>query len=133
MPDIIDKLALVAIRDRRILCARTRGRTAWYLPGGKRKPGETDHQALARETHEELGVELLLPTLMSYQVFEAQAHGQPEGTMVRLTCYTGRYKGTPEPHGEVEELRWLRHSDKHLTTAASKELFDDLLLHHLID
>jgi 8-oxo-dGTP diphosphatase len=52
------------IRDKagRILLARrTEGRDLaglWEFPGGKREPGETSEGALARELHEELGIDI---------------------------------------------------------------------------
>jgi 8-oxo-dGTP diphosphatase len=50
--------ALVLVRDRRLLMVTARGRDVLYLPGGKREAGETGEDALARETREEVGLEL---------------------------------------------------------------------------
>ena len=48
------------VRGRVLLARRTEGRDLaglWEFPGGKCEPGETPEQALARELHEELGIE----------------------------------------------------------------------------
>eukprot|EP00967_Tisochrysis_lutea_P070707 scaffold93433_cov32-Tisochrysis_lutea.AAC.1 len=107
MASFIDKLALILVRDRRQLVARTKGKTAFFTPGGKREAGETDEQALVRECKEELSIDLLTHTIQPYGVFEAQAFGKPEGTMVRMTCYTSDYAGTLTPSNEIEEIRWI--------------------------
>mmetsp|Transcript_6893 Transcript_6893/g.9005 ORF Transcript_6893/g.9005 Transcript_6893/m.9005 type:complete len:181 (-) Transcript_6893:282-824(-) len=103
----IDKLALVLVRDRKQLVARSKGKTAFFTPGGKREGTETDEEALCRECKEELTVDLIQSTIRPYGVFSAQAFGKPEGTMVRLTCYSADYQGTLCPNEEIEELRWI--------------------------
>jgi len=45
---MIDKLAYIHIVDRKILSTRSKGKTKYYIPGGKREAGETDWQALFR-------------------------------------------------------------------------------------
>lgn len=48
-------------RGRILLARRTEGRDLaglWEFPGGKREPGESPEAALARELHEELGIEV---------------------------------------------------------------------------
>ena len=87
----IDKLAFLYIKDKKILATMSKGKDTWYLPGGKREAGESDTQALIREVKEELSVDLEEPTIKFYGTFEAQAHGKPEGTIVRMTCYTAEF------------------------------------------
>ncbi len=103
----IDKLALVHVRDRRVLVARSRGRAAWYLPGGKREAGESDAAALVREIAEELAVDLDLAGLVFVGDFEAQADGKPAGTFVRLRCYRGELVGEPKASAEIEAIAWI--------------------------
>lgn len=122
----IDKLALILLRDGKILCARSRGNDAYYMPGGKREAGETDVQALAREIREELCAGLVPASLKFFGVFEAQAHGRAEGTTVRITCYTGELSGEPKPANEIEEIAWLAYADRGKTTPAGYLIFDRL-------
>jgi 8-oxo-dGTP pyrophosphatase MutT (NUDIX family) len=122
----IDKLAYIYIQAGKILCTRSRGKDTWYIPGGKREPGESDEQALVREVEEELTVKLVNQTIRSYGVFEAQAHGKPEGTLVRMTCYTADFAGTPSASNEIEEVAFLSYADKSKTSLVDHLIFDDL-------
>lgn len=105
--DLIDKLAWIYIKDRKILSSKSYGKDVWYLPGGKRIPGETDMEALTREVKEEFTIELIPETVKYLETFKAQAHGKPEGVFVQMTCYTGEYKGELIPSMEVEKMSWL--------------------------
>ncbi|SCF04592.1 NUDIX domain-containing protein [Micromonospora viridifaciens] len=122
----IDKVAWIRIEDGRVLCARSRGKDAWYLPGGKREAGETDLETLAREVAEELGVEIAPESAVPVGTFTAQAHGRAAGTVVRMTCYAADYRGTPRPASEIEELAWLGYADRHRVSPANQLVFDHL-------
>ena len=102
---VIDKLAWVHIKDKKILMTRSRGKDVWYIGGGKREVAESDEQALTREIKEEFSVDLVLNTIRPLGVFEAQAHGKAEGVMVRMTCYTGDYVGTLAPSAGAVMVR----------------------------
>lgn len=114
----IDVLAWVCVRDSRLLATRTRGNTVFYAPGGKRQAGESDWQALSREVSEELGITLNAETLALVDVVQAPAHGQPGGTLVRMTCYAAEAVGgisqisTISGRAEVAEVAWLGRSDR---------------------
>lgn len=122
----IDKLSLIDIKDRKVLMAKSFNKNKWFNPGGKREEGETDAEALIREIREELSVEIMPETIKLYGVFEAQAHGKPEGIMVRLKCYTASYTGTPSPSAEIEMVAYLDYSKKDTTSLVSQLFFDDL-------
>jgi ADP-ribose pyrophosphatase YjhB (NUDIX family) len=129
----IDKLAWIYIKDRKILSTRSKGKDTWYIPGGKRETGESDHEALIREVNEELSVNLIPETIEHVGTFEAQAHGKPEGTVVRMTCYESKFEGELKPSAEIEEIAWFTHADKERSSPVDKIIFDDLKEKNLID
>jgi 8-oxo-dGTP diphosphatase len=129
----IDKLAFIEIKDRKVLETLSYGKDTWYIPGGKREQDETDQRALIREVKEELLVDLVPESINLYGVFEGQAHGKPEGTFVRMTCYTATYKGMLTPSAEIEKIAWFDYSKKRLTSPVDQLIFDDLKKKELID
>ncbi|MEM6845456.1 MAG: NUDIX domain-containing protein [Bacteroidota bacterium] len=82
-------------------------KNTFYIPGGKREAGESNAQALTREIQEELSVVLLPDSLKLAGTFQAQAHGQPEGVEVRMTCYFADYQGELQTAAEIAEIDWF--------------------------
>lgn len=126
---VIDKIALIDIQNDKVgrrsaLSTRSKGKSVFYFPGGKRESGETDVQALIREIREELSVELQEESLTYIGTFEAQADGHESGIIVRMTCYSGKYFGTLKPASEIAEMAWLTYSDKNKISAVDKIIFD---------
>lgn len=130
---IIDKLAWIEIRNKSVLSTLSRGKDTYYIPGGKREIGESDQEALIREIKEELSVELDGNTLDFIGIFEAQAHGHDEGILVKMTCYSGSYKGTLKSDSEIESMAWLNTSDKDKISPVDILIFDYLNRKGLID
>jgi 8-oxo-dGTP diphosphatase len=129
----IDKLAFIEIQNRRVLETCSFGKDKWYIPGGKREGNESDEEALIREVKEELLADLVPETITHYGTFEAQAHGKPEGTVVRMTCYTAKYNGELSPSTEVEKLDWFDYSRRNDVSPVDQLIFDDLKAKNLID
>ncbi len=123
---IIEAVCWVYLEQGRVLCTRSEGKTHYYIPGGKREPGESETQALIREIREELGVDLDAGTITPLGIFEAQADGYPPGIQVRLSCYQAGHTGQLEPASETREVVWLRHGDRHLVAPADQLIFDFL-------
>lgn len=124
--DTIDKVAWVHVDGRRVLCARSQRSEAFYLPGGKREPGESDSACLQREVGEELQVTLRPETIRHVGTFTAQAHGERDGRQVRMTCYAADFDGELRASGEIAEFRWLAHADRNLCSPAGRIILDAL-------
>lgn len=120
--ELIDTVAWVLIVDGRILCARPRGKDVFYIPGGKREPGETDEQTLLREITEELTVALDPATVVPVGVYEA-ADG---GARVRMSCYRADYHGVLTASSEIAELAWFGYRDRPRVPPVDQLLFDEL-------
>jgi 8-oxo-dGTP diphosphatase len=73
----------------------------WEFPGGKIEPGETEHAALARELHEELGIEMLAahPEL-------TLRHDYPEKRVQVSLWIVDRYAGQPQGL-DGQALKWV--------------------------
>jgi 8-oxo-dGTP diphosphatase len=73
----------------------------WELPGGKLEPGESVMQALARELHEELGIQIHTAT-----PWVTYVHTYPTTTVRLAFCRVTGWDG--EPQGlEGQLLRWV--------------------------
>lgn len=123
---IIDKVALLYVKDGKILSTRSKGKDKYYLPGGKREGNETDLETLAREVKEELSVDVVEATARFYGTFEAQAHGKEEGVLVRMTCYTAEFEGKLREDSEIAEIVWLTCRDMDSVSPVDKLIFGDL-------
>ncbi|WP_410572923.1 NUDIX hydrolase [Amycolatopsis sp. cmx-4-61] len=123
---MIDKIAWLHLVDGRILSTRSRGKDVYYLPGGKREPGESDAETLAREIREELDVTIAPGSIAAAGTFEAQADGHAAGTLVRMTCYTAGYRGALKASSEIEEVAWLGYADRGRVSAVDQLIFDHL-------
>lgn len=122
----IDKIALLYWKDGKVLSTLSKGKDAYYFPGGKREGNETDIETLKREIKEELSVDLKDETIKYYGTFEAQAHGKAEGILVRMTCYTAEWDGELAPSSEIQEIKWLSYSDIDIVSPVDKLIFEDL-------
>jgi 8-oxo-dGTP diphosphatase len=123
---LIDTVAWVRIEDGRILCARPRGKDVFYVPGGKREGVESDVETLLREVEEELTVLLDPATARHVGTYEAAAPGHPDGSVVRMSCYTADYRGTLAASSEIEEIAWFSYPQRDLVPPVDQLLFDDL-------
>jgi len=73
----------------------------WEFPGGKVEPNETDQEALARELHEELGVEVEVGELLNAHQFDYKDKS------IELVGYRVSLKaGQPQAHHHAE-VRWV--------------------------
>lgn len=122
----IDKIAWLELANGQILSTRSKGKTVYYLPGGKREPGESDIDTLVREISEELAVKIAPETAKHEGTFTAQAHGHPEGVAVQLTCYSAHHEGVPTASSEIAEVRWLTYKDRPLVSPVDQLIFDHL-------
>lgn len=75
----------------------------WELPGGKVAPGESDVDALARELHEELGVEVSVGRRIGVDIALT-------ATMTLRAYRVALTAGSPHPH-DHRALRWVTVED----------------------
>ncbi|WP_237275920.1 NUDIX hydrolase [Tenacibaculum ovolyticum] len=119
----VDKIAFIETKDGQILSTRSKGKSKYYIPGGKRELGETDEETLTREILEELDVHIKQNTIKYVGTFKAQSDGAKEGILVKMTCYKAEYDGALKPKSEIEEIKWLNYKDLNIISEVDKKIF----------
>lgn len=102
---VIRVVAAVVQRNERYLITQRR-KTAvlpllWEFPGGKVEEGESDEQALAREMHERLGVEVDVGQLISFVSHPYESYS------VDLHLYECRLRSETLEARAVADFRWV--------------------------
>ncbi len=95
---IIEVAAALVFREGKLLITQRHADAhlggLWEFPGGKREPGETYEECLARELQEELGIDVQVLDLL-----ESLTHPYPEKT-VHLRFFRCRWeRHEPQPLG----------------------------------
>ena len=98
--------ALIRRPDGRTLLVRKHGTEAFMQPGGKIDPGETPAQALTRELHEEIGLQVDEARLRPLGQFSAPAANEP-GHAVHAHVFALDADGDLPAAAEIAETRWL--------------------------
>jgi 8-oxo-dGTP diphosphatase len=129
----ISVAAVALIRRRRMLMVTARNRDVLYLPGGKVDPGESPADAVARETREEVAVELVAGSVRELFTVVTQAHGEPDGRQVRMVVFSADSDGEPQPSAEVSEVHWVTTADLYRCPPAGSEVLQRLAGMGLID
>ncbi|WP_370591410.1 NUDIX hydrolase [Saccharopolyspora montiporae] len=123
----IPVVGLVHVAAGKLLLVRAVRQQAFYLPGGKIDPGETELQALHREVREELGTGVAGPAF--YGRYTTDAVGQGSGVRVALACYRGAPDAEPRAAAEIAELAWMDRAEylaQPVTAPAIVDLLADL-------
>lgn len=129
----IDKLAWLHIRGGKLLCARSKNKDLFYLPGGKREEGESDEQALVREIKEEISVDLISSSIKYAKTFIAPADSKNSETTVKLTCYFSDFQGQLCPDAEIDEIDFISYKNKSICSLGSIKVMDWLKSQQLIE
>jgi mutator protein MutT len=124
--NLIEVSAALIFRDGKLLIAQRHVDShlggLWEFPGGKREPGETFEQCLARELREELGIEVAIQGL-----FEEITHDYADRS-VYLKFFTCQLRaGEPQALG-CAAVKWVGQAEltEHDFPAADARLLDKL-------
>lgn len=100
--------ALYDAQGRVLIAQRPQGKHQagrWEFPGGKVAPGESEGQALARELHEELGIDVA-----ASRPFMRLEHSYPDRSVELSMWIVERFSGTPRSL-DGQQLRWVAPAD----------------------
>jgi len=115
-----DSAFAIILHARQILLVKARQKDNWQLPGGRLEAGETPHQALTREVHEETGLNAAPLRLTG-------TYRREDGTVARV--YEARARGRlAGARREIVAQRWvsIRKAKDMVGSSTRKRLLEGL-------
>jgi len=103
---LVSAICMVDVDGRVLLAKRPEGKPMaglWEFPGGKIQEGETPEEALVREVHEELGIDITASCLAPL-AFASHSYDDFHLLMPLFACRV--WKGELAPQ-EGQELKWV--------------------------
>jgi 8-oxo-dGTP diphosphatase len=97
--------AIIESHGKLLVCQRRKGdrfELLWEFPGGKKKPGETSREALARELIEELGVEAKI----GREVHRVQHEYAEMSEPIELIFFAATVDSTAVRNLVFEQIQW---------------------------
>jgi A/G-specific adenine glycosylase len=129
-----DVVLAVIVRAGRVLIARRRPQDPfggyWELPGGKRQPGESIHDCVAREIMEELAI-----PIRPGHAFPPIVHAYPDKT-VRLLAIVCQIEGDADPRPlAADRLEWATAAElrEYRFPPANVPLIENIVAHLAAD
>lgn len=107
---LVAACALIDVDGRVLIAQRPPGKEMaglWEFPGGKVEPTERPEDALIRELHEELGIEVKEDCLAP---FTFASHTYPEFHLLMPLYVCRKWKGRPSLREHLA-LKWVRPKD----------------------
>lgn len=97
----------------------------YEFPGGKIEPQETPEQAIVRELHEELGIEVVEGDLRPLNFF---SYPYPDFHLVMFTYVIDTWQGEIHPKEDQGHFTWIdvEDFDKYPTPPADDAIIDQL-------
>lgn len=103
----IHKAAGIILKERKLLVARSKGKTIFVAPGGLIEDGETSQQALVRELYEEYRITVAEEDLEVFGTFQAQAAGAEDKRLQMDVFRVKKWVGEISPDREIAAIFWL--------------------------
>lgn len=97
----------------------------WYTPGGRLQPGESLHDCIRREVHEETGLQVSTGDLVHvFEYWEAKHHRHKVECYFHATLESGQLDhGWADLDGPVEHMRFFSPQDMQ----AEKHIYPNFL------
>ena len=121
--DVIDQIAWIYTKDRKLLCLRNEG-SAYRIPTADKSLDDSDGETLFRMAKEDLGVDLDIASLQILELFQVEADESQK--TLRKTCYRAKFTGALSQTNHITELCWLGLADKDAVSKIDRKIFDYL-------
>ncbi|QES89046.1 NUDIX hydrolase [Rhizosphaericola mali] len=114
---ILPTVALISVKEGKLLLAFSKNKNAWYLPGGKLDEGETPEDGLIREIKEELNFDLDKSQLRYFGHISAWAYGEAKDIRMEQECFEYDLSMEIQPSHEILDAKYFSKEEYLLQSA----------------